>query len=56
MRVNRMLVARGESLCLAEWAEKSGLSRNVIEKRIDLLGWSVEAAIFTPLRYHKNTN
>lgn len=50
MRVNRLLSARGETRCLSEWAEVTGLSRSCIEKRIDNLGWSIEKALFTPLR------
>jgi hypothetical protein len=50
MRVNRMITANGETMCLAAWAEKSGISRNVIEKRLDVLCWSSERAVTQPVR------
>lgn len=53
MRANRLLTIKGETFCLAEWAERSGISRQVIEKRIDLLGWSLEEAVFRPVQGHK---
>lgn len=46
---NRMITAKGKTLCLSEWAEATGLSRNTIEKRIDNLGWTTEEAVSLPL-------
>ncbi len=48
MRVNRPLTWNGETLNLAEWGRKTGLGREVIEKRIDALGWSIDRALSTP--------
>ena len=50
MRVNRILTLGSESHSLAEWGRITGLSREVIEKRIDLLHWSIEDALMLPLR------
>lgn len=49
-RVNRLITAFGETLCLAAWAERTGISRNCIEKRLDLLNWTVEDALTRPVR------
>lgn len=48
--VNRLITADGITHCLAEWADITGLSRNCIEKRIDLLGWTISDALLIPLR------
>lgn len=45
---NRKLTVKGETLTLAEWAERTGLSLPLIRQRIDLYGWSIEAAVLTP--------
>ena len=50
MRTNRYLTFRGETLILTDWARKLGTSHGTIEHRIDVLGWSVEQALTTPLR------
>jgi hypothetical protein len=39
-----------ETLCLTELAERAGLPRSTVSKRIHELGWSVEKAISTPVR------
>lgn len=49
MSTNRLITADGVTHCLATWADITGLSRNCIEKRIDLLGWSVDEALTTPV-------
>lgn len=51
-RNNRLITFNGETLCLAEWAEKTGLSRNAIRFRIDRRGWSIEKALTTPSLRH----
>lgn len=43
-RDNRILVFRGETLCLSEWAIRVGLSRQAIYQRL-AAGWSVERAL-----------
>lgn len=50
MRANRMIEYNEETMCLSAWADRTGLSRNCIEKRIDVLGWSIEDALTRPLR------
>jgi len=48
-RSNRMLTHAGETLSLAEWAERHSLPRDTLLKRLDG-GWDVSAAILTPVR------
>ncbi len=46
-RSNRLITLRGETLCVAEWAERLGVSRQVIRHRLES-GWSDEAALTLP--------
>ena len=46
-RNNVMLSHDGKTLCLAEWAETTGLPRKVIEYRLKC-GWSASLALMTP--------
>lgn len=48
-RSNRILTYKGESKCLAAWAEERGISATVILTRLNKLGWSIEKAITTPV-------
>jgi hypothetical protein len=43
---NHRLTIDGLTLCLAEWAERSGTAYHVIRKRLKL-GWDARAAVFT---------
>lgn len=51
-RSNRLIQFNGESFCSSQWAERTGLPRHVIEKRINV-GWSVADALTRPLRHAK---
>lgn len=53
-RSNVRLTYGGETLALAEWCERLGLSRSTVQKRLDG-GWTVENALGTPVRA-KNPN
>lgn len=46
---NRVIVAFGQSKCLAEWAEAIGISPTSLAERIDR-GWSPERAVSKPPR------
>lgn len=48
-RSNRMIACRGETLALAAWVERGGVSSYTIADRLDR-GWEPERAIFTPAR------
>jgi hypothetical protein len=43
-RTNRLVTAYGETLCVAEWSERTGLSQAAIYKRL-ALGWTPESAV-----------
>ena len=47
---NRMVSAQGKTLCIAEWAEVTGLSPCTIWQRINTLGWTNDEAVTLPLR------
>lgn len=64
-RHNVMLTVHGETLCMTEWAERSGVSAATIQKRLRL-GWSHEDAVMRPVttpskvidataRFHRDT-
>ncbi len=46
-RNNRLITFRGETLTLAQWAEKTGLKRETIAMRLRR-GWSAEKALTVP--------
>lgn len=48
-RSNRLLTHNGETLSIAEWAERTGLRHVIISQRIDR-GWSVADALGTPVQ------
>lgn len=52
-RNNRLLSYRGETLHIAEWSRRTGLSRETIWHRLKI-GWSVEKAITTPITRRRN--
>mgnify|MGYP001126284163 CR=1 FL=1 len=47
-RSSRILTVNGETLTVAEWAERSGISHSTITKRL-AAGWSEERAVQTPV-------
>lgn len=47
MSRNRLLTLNGETLCVADWAIKTGLRRSVIQGRINR-GWPVERMLTEP--------
>lgn len=49
-RGNRLLTHEGETLTVAEWAERTGVGSATIRSRIDRYGWSVSLALTTPHR------
>lgn len=48
-RRNRRITFDGKSLTVAEWAERTGLAYNTLFYRLQRHGWSVEAALTTPV-------
>ncbi len=47
-RNNRVLLIDGETRCLIEWSELSGISYGTIQKRLQH-GWEPKLAVFTPI-------
>lgn len=45
---NRLLTFNGKTLCVAEWAELTGIREGVIRQRIDRDGWTIGRALSTP--------
>lgn len=49
-RNNRYLTYNGITKTITDWAADLGIERRTITARLDKLGWSVEAALSTPLQ------
>lgn len=47
-RQNRLITLNGETKCMVEWAELSGLSPQLVKQRISIYGWSPERALSQP--------
>jgi hypothetical protein len=52
-RVNRILEHAGESHCMSEWAERTGISYGTIKGRLKR-GWAVEDALTIPAKTRRN--
>lgn len=50
-----MLTLDGITLPLQEWARTLDIKPSTIYQRINLLGWTVEKALTTPVRQQRNT-
>jgi hypothetical protein len=47
-RNSALLTHGGETMCIAAWADKTGIPAGTISTRIATLGWTVEKALTTP--------
>ena len=47
-RDNRLITFRGETLCMAEWAERIGLTTQALWLRLEYHNWTLERALTTP--------
>lgn len=47
-RNNTLIEWNGETLCIAEWAERTGISKFVLSMRL-LRGWSIERTLTFPV-------
>ena len=53
-RTTKRIVYKGRALCITEWADMTGISANVLRKRLYEYGWPMEEAFTTPtLIYRK---
>jgi hypothetical protein len=41
----RLYTFNGKTLCIADWAKKTGISKFVLQRRLSKLGWTIEQAI-----------
>lgn len=48
--VSAMLTVAGETKCISEWAEISGIPASTICARVNKLGWNPTKAVWKPLR------
>lgn len=53
---NRIIEFNGQSKCMAEWSDITGLSQGVIKDRLNKLKWSIEKTLTTPNLNTKNAN
>ncbi len=49
-RRNRFITFNNETMCLIDWAKKTGIHYVTIHNRLGKLGWSIERALTTPVR------
>jgi hypothetical protein len=49
---NRLVTFNGETTTISEWSRRLGIGAQLLGKRLDVLGWTVEHALATPARYH----
>lgn len=50
---NRLETYKGETQCLAVWAEKYNIPYTTLSSRINMLGWTIERALTTPVKKYK---
>jgi hypothetical protein len=55
-RNNVIITMNDVSMTLAQWSLKTGIGRDLIQLRIDKLGWSIEKALNTPARNRNLTH
>jgi len=53
-RTNRLLTHDGETLCLAEWSDRVGISSAALKGRLDVCGYTVEEALTLPIGVKRN--
>lgn len=46
-RRNRLLTFQGDTMCVVEWAERTGIRAGIINQRL-ALGWTTERALSEP--------
>ena len=52
-RANHHLTYKGETYCIAEWAERYNLKYETLKSRLYIRKWSVEKALETPVKQRK---
>lgn len=49
---NRLLTFNEETASISEWGRRLGIGAQLLGKRLDVLGWTVERSLTMPARYH----
>ena len=52
-RNNRLLTIRGETMPCSAWAERVGISKELLYRRLTVQGLDPETAVFTPVKRRK---
>ena len=52
-RVNKLITYNGQTRCVSEWAEITGINAAAIFARLNKLGWDAKRALTEPIRCHK---
>lgn len=55
-RSNHLIELDGKTKTLVEWCEDYGAKYDLVEKRINLLGWAPQKALTMPSQCHKGVN
>lgn len=55
-RNNRVITFNGESLCIAAWAERLGITFQALADRLQSKGWTLEQALTTTKNGRSNKN
>lgn len=55
-RNNRMLTYNGKTLCLSEWAERTGISLAALRCRLDICGYTTEEALTLPIGVRRSND
>lgn len=51
---NRFITYQGETLCLFDWARRTGIRWNTLQKRLEM-GWSIHRTLTEPVRKRNHT-
>lgn len=53
-RSNHLVSHNGETHTLSEWSRLTGIPRTILRNRLNILNWSVEKSLTTPVNVHKS--
>lgn len=51
---NKLIMFRGETHCMMDWAEILGINYRTLQQRLTTYGWSIEKAFTTPIHHRGN--
>ena len=53
-RMNRLLIYKGQTLTISQWAEKLNIKPVTLSARLNKLNWSIKKTLNTPIRSTMN--